>query len=88
MTTLLRLAKNDPTRHGYTAEAVTPHDVNTLVGGLSRELYIGGAGNITVRMAGGGVVPFLGLPAGAILRIAVSGVNATGTTATNIVAIY
>lgn len=75
------------------ARAVTPHDVNEVLDGNSetfpRALYIGGAGNLTVDMADGDTdVAFLGVQQGQILDIQVSRVKATGTTATNIVALF
>jgi hypothetical protein len=69
------------------AVAVTPHESNDLAS-VSRALYIGGAGNLTVTMAGGGSnVTFTAVPAGSFLPIRVSKVLATGTTATSIVAL-
>ena len=69
------------------AVAVAPNDTNELTH-VTTALYIGGAGNVTVRMHGGGTVTFAAVPAGTQLRIRAKGVNATGTTATNIVALY
>lgn len=70
------------------AVAITPTDA-TAIGPFSG-LYVGVAGDVTVVMrngdGAGGVTPvlFKAVPAGTILPIAVQGVNATGTTATNI----
>lgn len=70
--------------HG--AVAVTPHD--TTVFPLCRSLYVGTAGNITVRMADGqDTVAFANVPVG-ILPIQVDKVYTTGTGASNIVALY
>lgn len=68
------------------AAAVTPHDTNEL-SVTTRSVYVGGAGNLTVTMAGGGNATFNSVPAGTVLPIRVSKVLATGTTATNIVAL-
>lgn len=69
------------------AEVVTPSDTTDL-SRTSRALFVGGAGNISVEMAGGqSAVVFTGVVAGQILPIAVTRVNSTSTTATNIVAI-
>ena len=68
------------------AAAVTPHDTNEL-GAVTRAVYVGGAGNLTVTMAGGGNATFNSVPAGSVLSIRVSKVLSTGTTATNIVAL-
>ena len=51
-------------------------------------LWIGGAGNVSVEMEKkGSAVVFKAVPVG-LLRVAVTRVNAEGTTATNIVALY
>lgn len=62
--------------------AVTPSDT-TEVGFTS--LYIGGAGNVAVKMQDGQSVTFSSVPAGTFLPVAVCRVLATGTTATGIV---
>jgi hypothetical protein len=70
--------------HG--AVAVTPNDATVFP--LCRALYIGGTGNITVRMADGqDTVLFANAPVG-ILSIQVDKVYTTGTGATNILALY
>ena len=69
------------------AIAVTPHDTNLLTNGLCRALYIGGTGALVVRMADGGDATFAAVPVG-VLSIQVDRVYATGTGATNIVALY
>lgn len=69
------------------ARAVTPSDTTDLSSQSIRYLYIGGNGNIRVTMLGGGDVTFVGVVAGSILRIQVTKVLSTLTTATNIVAL-
>lgn len=71
------------------AVAVSPHDTNEL-SRVTRALYVGGAGNLVVTMAGtgGGDVTFTGVPAGTILPIRVKKVLSTNTTATSIVALW
>lgn len=72
----------------WEALAVTPADAD-LSRMPTRGLYVGGAGNVTVVMAGGGsAVTFTNVPAGTILPIRVDRVNSTSTTATAIVALY
>lgn len=66
------------------AEAVTPSDTVDLVV-VSRALWIGGAGTITVILLSGATVLFSGIPAGTLLPLRVSRVKSTGTTATLIV---
>jgi len=73
-----------PSRAPY---EVTPHATNPLPV-IPKALYIGGAGNITLRGAGrDSDTIFVGLPAGFILDVAASHVRSSGTTATNIVAL-
>lgn len=67
--------------------AVTPHDTNPL-SIVPKALYIGGAGDVVLRgVNSGSDVTFVGLAAGTILPVRASHVRATGTTATNIVAL-
>lgn len=71
------------------AQAITPAD-NTAIGPFFG-VYVGGFGDLTVCMRNGDgaggvtVVTFKAVPAGTLLPIAIQGVNATNTTATNIV---
>lgn len=51
-------------------------------------LYVGGAGDLTVITMGGDQVTFTAAPAGAFLPIQVTRVLSTGTTATNILALW
>lgn len=73
------------------AVAVTPDD-NTDLTYTTRGLYIGGAGNVVVRMynASGTAasVTFTGVSAGTVLPIRAQRVLSTSTTATNIVALW
>lgn len=86
---------NEPARLPYHAEAVTPSDtapVNALA------LYVGSSGNVAVhsekafedqrvRGLNPAAVTFFNVPSGSILPVAVGRVLATGTTATQIVAL-
>jgi hypothetical protein len=72
---------------GSNAAAVTPNDSTDLTY-TTRALFVGGAGNIAVTMAGGQSVTFTGVTAGALLPIRVTRVLSTGTTATTITAIW
>lgn len=69
---------------------VTPNDSTALAGGATKALWIGGAGNITITWLGGTQAnqTFTSVPAGTLLRVRATKVLATGTTATNIVALY
>jgi hypothetical protein len=67
--------------------AVTPSNTVNFVQ-VARSLYTGSGGDIKVRMSTGEDVVFAGTPAGAVLPIQVYRVFATGTAATNIVALF
>jgi hypothetical protein len=70
------------------AAVVTPND-STDLGNVTRGVFVGGAGNLNVNMAGVGTeVTFTGVPAGAFLPICVSRIRSTSTTCTNIVAFW
>jgi hypothetical protein len=75
----------DATAPAHGAFPVTPNDGTFIP--VSRALYIGGTGDLTVRMADDQTVLFTAVPVG-IFPIQVDQVRATGTTATNIVALY
>jgi hypothetical protein len=67
------------------AFAITPANGADLAVG-TRAIYVGGAGNLTVRMSGDqAAAVFIAVPVGTVLPIAVDRVQATGTTATNLV---
>lgn len=68
------------------AAAVTPHDTNRI--SPTRGLYVGVSGDVKVIMLDGTTVTFTGLAAGVIHPITCVLVCSTGTTATNIVALY
>lgn len=80
--------ENDAEKPARYAIGVTPSDTVDLVN-MSRGLFVGGAGNLSVVMAGNSAtVVFTGVPAGAFLPLRVHRVNSTSTTATNIVAVW
>jgi hypothetical protein len=66
--------------------AVTPSDSTVL--DTTRALYIGGAGAVAVVTKGGTTLTFSAVPVGTVLRLRVTKVMATNTTATNILALY
>ena len=67
--------------------AVTPDD-STNLSQDTRGLYIGVAGNVVAVTTDDTAVTFVGVAAGQILPISCKRVNATSTTATNIVALF
>lgn len=69
------------------AVAVTPSDSVNL-SKISRGLYIGGGGNVSVEFVDGTVATFVGVGSGGGLGVRVVKVRATGTTATNIINMY
>lgn len=78
---------NDPATH---VAAVTPSDANDLPN-VSRALYVGTGGDVVLIGANASPqatgVTFKNVPAGAILPVKARKVLATGTTASNIVAL-
>lgn len=75
-----------PTWPSDTLVAVTPHD-STNFTSIVRQLYVGVTGDVVVVTQAGVVITFKAVPAGASIGpFFIKRVNATGTTATNIVA--
>lgn len=70
------------------ADAVTPNDGADLPDGYTKGIFIGGAGNVSAVMNDGTNIVFTGLLVGVVYNFSVKRINATGTTATNIVALY
>lgn len=54
----------------------------------TRGVYVGGAGNLIVTLAGGQEVTFVGVTAGTILPICAVSVTRTDTTATDILGLW
>lgn len=69
------------------AAAVVPND-GADIATLPRAIYVGTAGHVAVQMAGGQSVTFSNVAAGAILAVRARRVMATGTTASNLVALW
>lgn len=70
------------------AVVVVPNDASDLVTNPTKGLYLGTGGDVKVTLHGGNTVTFVGLSAGVIHPIAVKRVWATGTNASNILAVY
>jgi hypothetical protein len=78
------VAASDPAQ---AAQSVTPSDNEDLTN-VSRALYIGRAGDVSVVMVSGQSVSFTDVAAGTILPLRVQRVNASDTTASEIVALW
>lgn len=68
------------------AVAVVPSDVDVIT--ATKGLYLGAAGDVVVTMVDGSDITLKGLSAGVIHELNVTAVKATGTLATDIVALY
>ena len=71
-----------------TYRAITPSDSTDFVEGICRGVYVGGAGDIVAIDESGTAVTFVGTLAGTILPIKARRVNATNTTASDLIALY
>ena len=77
----------DATVSARRAADITPSDTVDL-SDPTRGIYVGVSGNIKVTLVSGGTVTFLGAISGSILPVQAIRVYATGTTATNMIALY
>lgn len=68
------------------ALAITPNDTDTFAQAVA--VYVGTAGTVNCVPAGGNAAVTVTALAGAVLPFRVVEVNATGTTATGLLAIY
>lgn len=84
MNSLTASASQMPYTH---LEAVTPSDTVALTGGMCRALYIGVAGDVTVLAEDDTTAVLLKACPVGLIAIRAKRVNATGTAATNIVAL-
>ncbi len=69
------------------AAAVTPSDSADLAY-VSKRLWVGTGGNVTVITLGGETVQYVAVPNGCYLQVRATRVKSTGTSASNIVAEY
>lgn len=69
------------------AAAVSPSDTVDLAN-PARGLYVGVSGDVKVDMVGGGTVTLKAMAAGVIHFLRIKRIYNTGTTATNMVALY
>lgn len=78
---------SEETRPGASFVAVTKSDTVNLTRGPCRALYIGVSGDVAVLAPDGTTATFLSVPIG-VLPVKALRVNSTGTTATNVIALY
>lgn len=72
----------------FDAAAVAPHDANDLAF-TARALYVGTGGDVVAILKGDAAsVTFKNVPAGTVLPVCARRVLATGTTASNILALW
>lgn len=69
------------------AAPVLPDDAADLAV-LPRALFVGQTGDVSARLAGGQSVVFRNVQAGSILPVRALAINATGTTAADILALW
>lgn len=70
----------------YAAE-IAPSDAE-LLPHVTRALYVGGAGDVALRMIGGTEVVLRGLQAGSLLPLRIDMIKRAGTTATGLVGLW
>lgn len=82
------MSKKTATHSATVCLAVTPSDSTDLTYSTCRAIYVGGDGNISLVDGNGATIVFTGVTAGSILPVQTARINATGTTATSIIALY
>lgn len=78
---------NHDTSSASRAASITPSNTVNLTES-TRAIYVGVGGDISCEMAGGGTQVFKNLAAGIAHPLQVSRVNSTGTTASELVALF
>lgn len=71
----------------YTFSVVTPSDSINIASGPADALWVGVGGDVAVLGRQGEVVTFKNVPGGTMLMVQTQRVNATNTTATDMVAL-
>jgi hypothetical protein len=69
------------------AESITPHNTTDFARGVCNGIYVGVSGDVAVVHLDGTVQLYKAAPVG-ILPAMATRVNSTGTTATNLLALY
>jgi hypothetical protein len=70
------------------AVAIDVSAADQSLGRTCRGLWVGGAGDVAVTMEEGQSVTFAGIPAGSLLPVQVTAVLNSGTTATDMLALF
>lgn len=78
---------NTPISPARSAAPVIPTD-GVEISYVSRAIYVGQTGDLTVEMVDGGAATFENVAGGTVLPIRVKEIKATGTTATGVVALW
>lgn len=68
-------------------DEITPHDTN-LLSNVTRGIYVGTGGDVAVVSIRGTTAVFANVPDGSVLEIRARQILATGTTATDLVALW
>ena len=76
-----------PISPARSATTVAPSDATSLPN-VSRAIYVGQGGDLSVTMVDGDDVTFEAVPSGVLLPIRASIIKSTGTTATSIVSLW
>ena len=82
------MSKKTATHSATVCLAVTPSDSTDLTYSTCRAIYVGGDGDISLVDGNAATIVFSGVTAGSILPVQTARINATGTTATSIIALY
>jgi hypothetical protein len=82
-------AKDSAESPAKNAFAITPHATNEVGAYVPRSIYVGSAGDITMRLVGDVAdTVFVGVLAGSVLPVRPLYIRATGTTASSILGLY
>ena len=85
-TSTAKQTQESPATSSY---SVTPHDTNEIGPYVPRAIYVGVGGDIAMELEGDETsIVWVGVPTGALLPVKARIILATGTTATNIIALY
>jgi len=68
--------------------AITPNDSTDLPLGICRAIYVGVGGDISIDDLSGETVVFKNAISGSVIPVQTARVNATATTATDLIALY